>query len=236
MGFVVNQHRRALRRNLSGFAAAYVLALSLIAIIACASHWISLRVTTSQVNAANEIDISGAQRMLSQRIALLLTDLETTADRSATLAELRSARDRFRSAHLGLINGDPAMRLNGIQSRELGDIYFYEPHLVNERTETLIFAADRALLNRAPLPAATLAAATALAKGPLLAGLNAVVKRREMDARRGLEFNFGTFRGFRRASRCYDCHAPRFIYTRKGCRPGLILTDGECESQPIYAW
>ena len=188
MGFVVNQHRRALRRNLSGFAAAYVLALSLIAIIACASHWISLRVTTSQVNAANEIDISGAQRMLSQRIALLLTELETTADRSATLAELRLARDRFRSAHLGLINGDPAMRLNGIQSKELGDIYFYEPHLVNERTETLIFAADRALLNRAPLPAATLAAATALAKGPLLAGLNAVVKRREMDARRGLEF------------------------------------------------
>lgn len=184
----VNQHRKALRRSLSGFAAAYVLALTLIAIIAAASHWISLRVTTAQVNAAHDIDVSGAQRMLSQRIALLLNELDATGDRTATLSALREARDRFRTAHLGLVNGDPAMRLKGVKSKELGDIYFYPPHLVNERTEALIFAADRALLSGAPLPAETLAEATDLAKGPLLAGLDAVVKRKELEARQGLEF------------------------------------------------
>ena len=152
----MSQHRKALRRTLSGFAAAYTLALSLIAIIALASHWISQRVTTAQVNAAHDIDVSGAQRMLSQRIALLLGELASTTDRAATLADLREARDRFRSAHLGLVNGDPVMRLKGVKSKELGDIYFYPPHLVNERSEALIFAADRVLLSRNPLPEATL--------------------------------------------------------------------------------
>lgn len=184
----MNRHRKALRRTLSGFAAAYVIALSLVAVIAAASHWISHRVTAAQVNTAHEIDVSGAQRMLSQRIALLLTELDRGEDRGVTLDALRVARDRFRAVHLGLINGDPAMRLNGIQSKELGDIYFYEPHLVNDRTEALIFAADRALLSRAPLPPETLAMAAELAKGPLLAGLNAVVKQREMEARNGLNF------------------------------------------------
>ena len=182
----MNQHRKALRRTLSGFAAAYVMALSLIALIAGASHWISLRVTTAQVDAAHEIDVSGAQRMLSQRIALLLTQLDHVDDRSAILADLRAARDRFRAAHLGLVNGDPAMRLKGVTSKELGEIYFYPPHQVSERVEALIFAADRALLTGAPLPETTLAETTELAKGPLLNGLNAVVKRKEVEARQGL--------------------------------------------------
>lgn len=184
----MNQQRKALRRTLSGFVAAYVLALSLIAVIAVASHWIADRVTAAQVNTANEIDVSGAQRMLSQRIALLLMELETTDDRKATLAALRAARDRFRAAHLGLINGDPVMRLKGVKSKELGDIYFFEPHLVNERSEALIFAADRALLMGAPLSADMLAMTTELAKGPLLTGLDAVVKRKEVEARNGLLF------------------------------------------------
>ncbi len=184
----MSQHHQALQRNLSGFVAAYVLALSLIAVMAGASHWIAWTVTASQVDMANEIDISGDQRALSQRIALLLTELESTDDRAATLADLRAARDRFRAAHLGLINGDPGMRLNGIKSKDLGEIYFYEPHLVNERSEALIFAADRALLTGAPLSATTLEAATSLAKGPLLTGLDAVVKRKEVEAREGLEF------------------------------------------------
>ena len=184
----MSQHHQALQRNLSGFVAAYVLALSLIAVMAGASHWIAWTVTTSQVDMANEIDISGDQRTLSQRIALLLTELETADRRAATLSDLRTARDRFRAAHLGLINGDPVMRLNGIKSKELGEIYFYEPHLVNQRTEALIFAADRALLTGAPLPLTSLDEATRLAKGPLLAGLDAVVKRKEVEAREGLEF------------------------------------------------
>ena len=177
----MNQHRKTLRRNLSGFATAYVMALSLIAIIASASHWISSGVTTGQVDAAHQIDVSGAQRMLSQRIALLLNELESADDRTATLAALRHARDRFHAAHLGLINGDPAMRLKGIDSKELRDIYFDEPHLVNERSEALIFAADRALLSSAPLSAGALATITELAKGPLLAGLEAVVKRKAVS-------------------------------------------------------
>ena len=184
----MNQERKTLRRTLSGFGAAYVMALSLIAVIAVASHWIAGKVTADQVNAANEIDISGAQRMFSQRIALLLSELDTTDDRNATLAALRTARDRFRAAHIGLINGDPIMRLKGVTSKELGDIYFYEPHLVNERSEALIFAADRALLMGAPLPADTLIKVTELAKGPLLVGLDAVVKRKEIEAREGQLF------------------------------------------------
>jgi len=184
----VGQHRKALKRNLTGFVAAYVLALSLIAVMTGASHWIAATVTASQVDAANEIDISGGQQMLSQRIALLLTELADTEDRQTTLADLRTASDQFRAAHLGLINGDPVMRLNGVSSKELGAIYFYEPHLVNQRAEALIFAADRALLSGAPLPAEILAEATLLAKGPLLTGLDAVVKRQELEARQGLEF------------------------------------------------
>lgn len=184
----MNQERKTLRRTLSGFGAAYVMALSLIAVIAVASHWIAGKVTAAQVDATSEIDISGEQRMLSQQIALLLTELETTDDHKATLAALRTARDRFRAAHIGLINGDPVKHLKGVTSTELGDIYFYEPHLVNERVEALIFAADRALLMGAALPSKTLAEVSSLAKGPLLAGLDAVVKRKEIEARDGQMF------------------------------------------------
>lgn len=181
----MNQERKTLRRTLSGFGAAYVMALSLIAVIAIASHWIASTVTASQTDMANEMNISGAQRMLSHRIVLLLKELETTDDLQATLADLREARDRFRAAHLALVNGDPALRLGGVTSKELGDIYFYEPHLVNERSQALISAADRALLAGAPLPANTLAEATDLAMGALLDGLDAVVKRKEVEAHEG---------------------------------------------------
>lgn len=184
----MNQQRKTLRRTLSGFAAAYVMALSLIAVIAVASHWIAGTVTASQVDIANEIDISGAQRSLAFQIVLSLTELETTNDYEATQADLRAARDSFRTAHLGLINGDPAMRLNGVTSEELGNIYFDEPHLVNERSQALIFAADRALLMGTPLSAEMLAKTAELAKGPLLTGLDAVVKRKEVEARDGLIF------------------------------------------------
>ena len=179
---------RNLRRNISGFVAAYVLALSLIAVMVTASHFIAGSITSAETDTANEVDVAGAQRMLSQRIALLLTELDRTDSPETTLAELRAARDMFRASHLALINGDPSLRLAGVSTDELGAIYFSPPHEVDRQVMDLILAADKALLRGGALSRAELANVTAQAKGPLLVGLDAVVKRKEVEAREGLLF------------------------------------------------
>ena len=63
--------RRVARR----FTLAYVLALASIALLSAISHGVLDNVISAQKDSATVINIAGRQRMLSQRIALLASDL-----------------------------------------------------------------------------------------------------------------------------------------------------------------
>lgn len=113
----------------------YVLALTLIAVFITASFTISqFSQNQSEANGV-AINISGRQRMLSQRIALLADEYailrSTKKEDSITLEDIESVRedlktaiDLFESSHKKLLEGDPSIRLTNIASKAAGHIYF----------------------------------------------------------------------------------------------------------------
>lgn len=91
--------RRVARR----FTFAYVLALASIALLSAISHGVLDNVISEQRDSATIINVAGRQRMLSQRIALLATDL-AAGDKSAR-APLTEAIDLMERSQNALIHG-----------------------------------------------------------------------------------------------------------------------------------
>jgi nitrate/nitrite-specific signal transduction histidine kinase len=102
------------------FSRAYLIALLLIAVLVGSSHVILRMMVTSQAHGAHEIHVSGAQRMLSQRIALLMTELVASPDDPTLLAELTDARDAFAARHDALIKG--SNKIGGTATGELAKV------------------------------------------------------------------------------------------------------------------
>jgi diguanylate cyclase (GGDEF)-like protein/PAS domain S-box-containing protein len=94
----------------------YLLALVLIALLSVGAHAALQHLITSQRGAAAEVNLSGRQRMLSQRIALHVTQLAGSPD-PAERARLRAALTdlvaEMERAHEALRSGDPRAGLSG---------------------------------------------------------------------------------------------------------------------------
>jgi diguanylate cyclase (GGDEF)-like protein len=87
--------RRVARR----FTVAYIVALGLIAVLSAVSHLVLDNIIDEQRDSATVVNVAGRQRMLSQRIASLSTDL-VAGDRSAAapLAEAIALMERSQDA------------------------------------------------------------------------------------------------------------------------------------------
>lgn len=86
-------------------------------------------ITTQEINLAI-IKISGRQMMLCQRSALMALKLVGTTQKLAQdqlIEELLAAVDLMEASHLGLINGNPKMKLPGQPSEAVLAIYFNAP-------------------------------------------------------------------------------------------------------------
>lgn len=164
------------------FSRAYLVALVLIGVLVGSSHAILRMMVSSQTYSAYEIDVVGAQRMLSQRIALLMTQLSLSPNDTALLASLTNARNMFAARHETLMQGDG--QIGGAETEALKQIYFGAPHNVDANVTALLNAADQ--LIAAPGKPVQLSDAIELAKGPLLIGLNAAVLERENGIRQDL--------------------------------------------------
>ncbi|MFE8031885.1 diguanylate cyclase [Thiohalocapsa marina] len=116
----------AQRRLSRALTLRYISALALIACLATAA-WMSLHlVISAQETTAAVVNVSGRQRMLSQRMALLALQLVKAApDERADLRErLQQTVDLMQRSHLGLIQGDAEMNLPDSMSETVRALYF----------------------------------------------------------------------------------------------------------------
>jgi diguanylate cyclase (GGDEF)-like protein/PAS domain S-box-containing protein len=118
----------------------YVLALSLVAILSTAA-WYSLKLVISeQKSTAAVVNISGRQRMLSQRTALFANLLVTApANQRATIhSKLKESIDLMAVSHHGLLYGNQKMGLPSVMSQTVKAMYFEGDRSLNVQVRTYI--------------------------------------------------------------------------------------------------
>jgi diguanylate cyclase (GGDEF)-like protein len=159
----------------------YLLALTIIALLSVASHVILEQVLRSNEGSAAIINVSGRQRMLSQRIASLAAQYRL-GDATAR-ADLIAALGRFETQHDRLIEETNA-RSNGAGTSALRQVYFdgkrpldgdVRQFVANARTIAAMAPGD-------PAMARPLADLFAAARAPMLNGLDEVVTIHQQES------------------------------------------------------
>jgi diguanylate cyclase (GGDEF)-like protein/PAS domain S-box-containing protein len=126
----------------------YIIALSLIASLSTAA-WFSLHmVISAQKSTAAVVNISGRQRMLSQRTAFFSNFLvgAPRAERPSIRNKLKDAVQLMEHSHHGLIHGDIKMGLPETMSPTVQAMYFDGQNALDGQVETYIKNVNELLL------------------------------------------------------------------------------------------
>lgn len=97
------------------FTVRYVIALVIVAMLSLGAGYSGIRLINAQADAAAEVNVSGRQRMLSQRIAFnstMFTDA-TGRDRDSIARALRADSRAMANAQSALLTGDAALGIHG---------------------------------------------------------------------------------------------------------------------------
>src|SRR6266702_1946717 len=160
----------------------YISALLMIGCLAVGSHLLQTFATRNISSMAAIVNVSGRQRMLTQRIASLSTQYRLGDD--GVLPDLRAAIDEFESAHRRLSRGDLADN-TGIDTPDLLQrLYFDGPHSVDAEVGRFVASARQiaALSPGDPAMPALLRNLLAEARSPILDALNHVVAVRQAES------------------------------------------------------
>lgn len=111
------------------------------------SHFVLQEEIVAETSTAERVYISGRQRMLSQRVAWLVSQLSAPEISGGADAEegLRTAIDLIERSHVALTKGDAALGLSPIASDRVRSVYFDQPYAVDTRLAAYIKAAKRVL-------------------------------------------------------------------------------------------
>jgi len=114
----------------------YVFALGLIALFSISAYVVLYRMVASQKKTAAVINVSGSQRLLSQRAAvysLRLVASHNKTERNRARQELLHISKRMECNHDGLIHGNASLRLSGNPSPQVFAMYFNLPMLLDKQ-------------------------------------------------------------------------------------------------------
>ncbi|MFV1966630.1 MAG: ATP-binding protein [Pirellulaceae bacterium] len=168
---------------------AFLAALGVLTVLIVVNFLVLNARVRSQESVAAVVNVSGRQRMLSQRTALLAQDLvlaEDPMERAGIRRDLLAAISLFNRSHRGLTQGDPQMGLPGDLPPAARAIYFNPPTMLNEQFQQYV----RELILLTELPDDQLTPDTrclqhihtAASSGTLLDGLDAAVKAYQEDS------------------------------------------------------
>ncbi|MBI4829815.1 MAG: PAS domain S-box protein [Nitrospinae bacterium] len=167
--------------------AAAILAVSIIGVLAATAFLGLTQVIKTYETSAAVINISGRQRMFSQRVATLalrIVSMEDGAERDNLRAELLSTAEALHAAHLWLA-GAAGPDLPGELPPAVHAIFFAPPANLDARILAFIDSARRlAREPDAPSTRARLELIVGETDGPVLSSLEAVVAEFQSDSER----------------------------------------------------
>jgi len=112
-------------------------AMLLVATPTTISHLLLDNLVEAQRDSARVVNVSGRQRMLSQRITMFANRITAGPD-SLSHQELINAIDLFETSHRALINGSDEIGTPGLRSEAARSVYFSPPHQVDARVEQFL--------------------------------------------------------------------------------------------------
>lgn len=170
-----NQGEANLARRLT---LAYVVALSLIALLSGAIHLLLDRVILENGDSASVINVAGRQRMLSQRIGLYAL-MYSQDPQDQTRVVLIDAIALMEKSHSAILFGDLSMGLTGVMSPAARALYTQDPWQLDQKTREFLAAARAVVAQR---DSGALPAVLRGAGADLVVGLDHAVKTFETEA------------------------------------------------------
>lgn len=126
-------------KNETGFTKRYIFALSLVALFSILAYFNLSHLIKAQTQDGEVINVSGRQRMLSQKIALF--SLQYNIDSSKDIQkELSKNIDLMKKSHKWLISIE--------KSNQVYEIYFSKPHFLNNQVKNYIEKAQTFLAKK----------------------------------------------------------------------------------------
>lgn len=170
----------------------YVLAISLVAILAISAYIVITATIEAQRSSAVIINISGRQRMLSQRIkayAIKLIALENI-DQEYTRRTLEQLADLMNNSHQAITQGNASLDLPSTMSETVRKMYFEPPIQLDQRVKEYVHLAKDILnlpSNEISESSPTLQKLISMGPG-LLKDLDLMVKQYELEAKENVTF------------------------------------------------
>lgn len=163
----------------------YVLALALVGSLATTAFLFLHKVILRHENEAAVVNLSGRQRMLSQRITLaasLAMDSADPARRRFWLDELTAAASLMERSHEALTKGDPDLEIPADLAASIGPLYAARPDEVSRQVAEFLADARALAASDGPIDPADPAYQRILARSSqVLSGLDDVVSRYQAE-------------------------------------------------------